>query len=152
LRVGSHENSCDVTNVLNQNLDPPTRTAIRSNRKSALTPSPNPSLAADRRGVARRRGTSVAISSSVTTVAGHHRDRNSHSLLRASVHALEERTWNSSLASESSRTPKTHRTCSSTRWLVALIALVAVAAITTAGSNVNTIFTQIAAKLVVPSS
>jgi pilus assembly protein Flp/PilA len=36
--------------------------------------------------------------------------------------------------------------------LVALIALVAVAAITTAGSNVNTIFTQIAAKLVVPSS
>jgi pilus assembly protein Flp/PilA len=36
--------------------------------------------------------------------------------------------------------------------LVALIALVAVAAITTAGSNVNTIFTDIAAKLVVPSS
>jgi pilus assembly protein Flp/PilA len=36
--------------------------------------------------------------------------------------------------------------------LVALIALVAVAAITTAGSNVNTIFTQIAAKLVVPAS
>ena len=36
--------------------------------------------------------------------------------------------------------------------LVALIALVAVAAFTTAGSNVNTIFTQIAAKLVVPSS
>ena len=36
--------------------------------------------------------------------------------------------------------------------LVALIALVAVAAITTAGSNVNTIFTQIAAKIVAPAS
>ena len=36
--------------------------------------------------------------------------------------------------------------------LVALIALVAVAAITTAGTNVNTIFTQIASKLVVPSA
>ena len=36
--------------------------------------------------------------------------------------------------------------------LVALIALVAVAGITTAGTNVNTIFTQIAAKIVAPAS
>jgi pilus assembly protein Flp/PilA len=36
--------------------------------------------------------------------------------------------------------------------LVALIALVAVGAITLAGSNVNTIFGQIAAKLVTPSA
>ena len=36
--------------------------------------------------------------------------------------------------------------------LVALIALVAVGAITLAGSNVNTIFGQIAGKLVVPSA
>ena len=36
--------------------------------------------------------------------------------------------------------------------LVALIALVCVGAITLAGSNVNTIFGQIAAKLVVPSA
>ena len=35
--------------------------------------------------------------------------------------------------------------------LVALIALVAVGAITLAGTNVNTIFGQIATKLVVPS-
>ena len=35
--------------------------------------------------------------------------------------------------------------------LVALIALVAVAGITTAGTNVNTIFTQIAAKIVAPA-
>ena len=36
--------------------------------------------------------------------------------------------------------------------LVALIALVAVAGITTAGTNVNTIFTQIAAKIVAPAT
>ena len=36
--------------------------------------------------------------------------------------------------------------------LVALIALVAVAGITTAGTNVNTIFTQIAAKIVAPAA
>jgi len=36
--------------------------------------------------------------------------------------------------------------------LVALIALVAVAGITTAGTNVNTIFGQIAAKIVAPAS
>ena len=36
--------------------------------------------------------------------------------------------------------------------LVALIALVAVGAITLAGTNVNTIFGQIAGKLVTPSS
>ncbi len=36
--------------------------------------------------------------------------------------------------------------------LVALIALVAVGAITLAGTNVNTIFGQIAAKLVTPSA
>jgi pilus assembly protein Flp/PilA len=36
--------------------------------------------------------------------------------------------------------------------LVALISLVAVGAITLTGTNVNTIFTSIAGKLVVPSS